>query len=344
MCPTVAGWREKLVDFVIDRLLDLPYSADGIYLDQMSSAEATPCYHSQHAHPHGGGSWWTREGYWPFARTIRDLAAPANRVLTSEDAAEPYFKQLDGCVVWTWDEPDQVPLLPAVYGGKIALFGRTYHNAPDAEGFAAKLGQSFVFGEQLGWFKPSEAGQNHSAVVDDTQAQASLHLSASISDQDWEDDLKPYLAQLLRLRHETRGAYQGRMARPPVLQWTGQPGGAAPRVSSNWGDATDVSCDVVLSSAWQQDDGKLTILLVNVSDEQQVFTHQFDGERYGFGPQSNLLRRDHTYWPGVGYQIDLENVQTSFSRLISLAPHRAVVIEFEDEGAGIGGYDPGIPT
>lgn len=51
-CPSDALWREYLLDTA--EFCVKAYGCDGIYLDQLASAEPFPCYCSEHTHDNIG--------------------------------------------------------------------------------------------------------------------------------------------------------------------------------------------------------------------------------------------------------------------------------------------------
>jgi hypothetical protein len=81
-------------------------------------------------------------------------------VLTTECNAEPFICWFDGYLTWHWQHNGQVPAFPAVYGGTIQMFGRAYRGGATKElALRMKAGQQLVFGEQIGWFDPGQAGE-----------------------------------------------------------------------------------------------------------------------------------------------------------------------------------------
>ena len=181
-------------------------------------------------------------------------AMPEGAFLTSEANAEVYAKWLDGFLVWHWQSDGMVPAFPAVYGGAVQMFGRSYWGEDGAvgeEALCAKAGQQLVFGEQLGWIYPW--------VVD----RPSADFFRNLVQTRW----------LLRLYF-----YAGEMARPPRLE------GEMPVVVSDWywyGENW-VTTDAVLTGAWHiPAERRLALFFVNVSDQPVTLTHRLNQDTYG---------------------------------------------------------------
>ena len=175
-------------------------------------------------------------------------------MLTSESSAEPYLKSLDGFLTWDWVCENQVPAFPAVYGGAIQLFGRHYGGGETKElALRMKAGQQFVFGEQIGWFRPDV-----------------LQI----------DGAKAFLLQIVKLRWKMRRYfYAGEMARPPKLQ------GPIPTVRADWQQWNRVSwvtTDAVMTGAWTlPNEHRCILLFTNVSDQPVTTKLQLDASAYG---------------------------------------------------------------
>ena len=161
---------------------------------------------------------------------------PPDRVLTSECNAEAYTHRLDGLLTWHWQYNGQVPVFPAVYGGRIQMFGRAYRGGPSKDlALRMKAGQQLVFGEQIGWIAPSVTQESANAA---------------------------FLKQIVQLRWRLRRYfYAGEMARPP------QPTAPPPQVTADWQWSGEwpVTTDALLTGAWTLPrENRLVLLLVNV--------------------------------------------------------------------------------
>ena len=311
LCPTVAGWQNAFRVEIGERTLD-NLDVDGLYLDQAAAEPPVTCFHPEHDHPRGGGHWWTRKGYWPLLDQVRSLGgepATADFAITTESNAEPYLHKVDGMLVWRWGErPDEVPLFPAIYGGRIILFGRTYHAGVEARGVIAKATQSFVWGEQPGWLKVNGRDEgDHSASVhedwDSAASQAHIHLSnldgneswtAEEKARVWNEEIKPLFKRIVALRHELRRYFDGEMLRPLPLIYTVSPGDPSPpRVTADWGIET-VTVEAVQRSVWQALDGDSLALAANVSSEDVSISLTIDADDVGFESYPHAYVTIHT--------------------------------------------------
>jgi hypothetical protein len=249
MCPSTPLWQDRVRDIVL-RLFN-ECGVGGVYIDQIAAASPRLCFDPSHAHPLGGGHWWT-EGYWHMLDSIR-AAKPADRMLTSECNAEPYIKWFDGYLTWHWQAQDMVPAFSAIYGGAIQMFGRAYRGG-DSQDLAhrMKAGQQLVFGEQIGWFGPEIIKR---------------------------PDSGPFLRDCIKLRWQLKKYfYAGRMARPPKLI------GDVPDVTADWQwhGEWPITTQAIMAGAWQRpNENKVVLLFVNVSDEVLSTHIQFNPKEYG---------------------------------------------------------------
>ena len=76
-------------------------------------------------------------------------------MITTECNAEPFIRWMDGYLTWHWQYDGAVPVFPAIYGGTIQMFGRSYGGG-DTRDLALRMraAQQLVYGEQLGWINP----------------------------------------------------------------------------------------------------------------------------------------------------------------------------------------------
>jgi len=189
MCPSTSFWKEEISQ--ICRRLYKEYSVDGIYLDVVSAAYNS-CFDETHNHPLGYGSWWWKAYSELMAGIYADV--PNDFAVVSESVSEVYTSSMDGFLAWTWIQPDQVPGYPAIYGGRIATFGRviTSDKRDDDEYSRFQFAQSFMYGQQLGWIHPE--------IVNDKKQ-------------------FPFLKKLAKLRYENSEFFaSAQMLRPPVAE------------------------------------------------------------------------------------------------------------------------------
>ena len=236
--------------------------------------------------------------YWDLLQSLYDKLPP-DRVLTSECNAEAYAHRLDGLLTWHWQYNGQVPVFPAVYGGRIQMFGRAYRGGPSKDlALRMKAGQQLVFGEQIGWIAPSVTKESANAA---------------------------FLKQIVQLRWRLRRYfYAGEMARPPL------PATAQPQVTADWQWSGEwpVTTDALLTGAWKLPrENRLVLLLVNVSDEEIDTQIKIDGSTYGL--PGSVLRLSELR----ANQPDGEAIQIGgpSSRRLQLAPQSAVAWELRSE-------------
>jgi hypothetical protein len=231
MCPTQAVWQNKVSEIVL-RLVGPEYNVDGVYIDQVAAAHPVECYDASHGHPLGGGYWWTTKGYWPMLTALNgtiDRKFP-QKMLTTECTAEPFTHLFDAYLTWNYQYQGMVPAFAAIYGGKIQMFSRAY-NGNDQQAHRMKMGQSLVFGEQLGWIGPG--------IVEKQPVTAG------------------YLRRCSRVRHRLlKYLSEGRMARPPVVA------GEVPQVTADWawGGKRLITDSALQRAAWQAEDGSVAFV------------------------------------------------------------------------------------
>ena len=150
ICPETPVFQSMMRDLAI-RMAAL--GLDGIYFDQVGAGRPVLCYDPKHVHTAGDGTSWFRGQNRTF-RAIHDSYRekyPA-AVLVTEDNAETCAGNFDGGLAWRWMNEGQVPLYPAVYAGRIQMFGLHYFGKADYPAARHKAAWQFVSGMQLGWF------------------------------------------------------------------------------------------------------------------------------------------------------------------------------------------------
>jgi len=256
MCPYTGYWQDKIAQ-IVKRLVD-EYGVDGVYIDQIAAAAANLCFDPNHGHPLGGGNYWL-SGYEEMLRKTRERAREKRPdvILTSECNAECFMTYLDAFLTWHTFQGELVPLFPAVYGGWTITFG-TFFSRDDLENpssFAAKLGQMFVFGAQLGWFGLYE-------ILDER------HRTET-----------EYLRKLAKYRGlGLKFLLHGRLMRPL------EPEVPIPTISLRWfffGRTVDVTLPLIMSSVWKAEDGTLGLILTNISTMPQLAVYRVCPEEYG---------------------------------------------------------------
>ena len=235
MCPAAQGWQDFLVSLT-ERMSDAGFS--GLYHDQVGTAKPHLCFDRTHGHLPNDASLWLEQGYWPIFERIFKILHKKNRDFchTTEENAEPYMKQFDGCLAARWVDPEQIPLYQSIYAGQIQFAGRLYNCiAPgDAASFFDKAAQQLVNAEQIGWFQPAELRKA--------------------------DERRRFIKKAAHLRKALLPWFNaGRMMAPIVF---------SPAVESKvsvWGGyiRQKVKLPVIASSAWEGADGSRMRLFVN---------------------------------------------------------------------------------
>ncbi len=251
MCPSTELWKNKITGLV-DRLIH-ECGVKAVYIDQISAAEAKRCFAENHGHPTGGGTYWI-QGYRDLVSRCRAKLGPEN-MLTTEENADPWNDLLHAFLLVNTraNGGEMVPLYPAVYGGRVISFGFQYINADDFVNrypLRLKLARALVFGSQLGW------------------------VGAQILDEPNKTEAE-FLKSLCQARHASRDAFQyGELLAPVAMENVGT-------VSWEEKDGAKENQTAVLSSLWLTPDGKRKLVVVNVSDEEQVVNLKFDQRHLG---------------------------------------------------------------
>ncbi len=298
MCPTQKLWRDTVQGIVLRLTTEI--GVDGVYIDQIAAAAPRLCMDRSHGHPLGGGTWWTRDGYWPLLSELRGRLAPG-KMITTECNAEPYLRWFDGYLTWHWQFDGQVPVFPAIYGGRIQLFSRAYNGSqsPDAPGRLAhwmRIGQQLVFGEQLGWIEP-----------------------AWVLNQ---PDTLDFLARAARTRYALLDFLAfGRMARPPAVE------GSIPDVTADWAWSGKwmVTTSALQRGAWRAEDGRLLLLFANVSGDAVQAQVAFRPEDYGWPADAALLLKAR---PLAG-EVPAETRSGAFTMALALGPRDIAAYELQ---------------
>lgn len=234
MCPTTPLWQKTIKDIVLR--LHNECGVKGVYIDQVAAATPVTCMDPGHGHPLGGGCWWN-QGYWALLDTLREEMGP-DRMITTECNGEPFISKFDGYLTWHWQTDGQVPVFPAIYGGAVQMFGRSYGGGETRDlALRMRAGEQLVFGEQIGWLDPRVAMTPENG---------------------------PFFKQAVQLRWLLRRYfYEGEMARPPKLS------GEISTVKADWqwGGEHWVTTSALLAGAWVLPrEGKTALIFANVSD------------------------------------------------------------------------------
>ncbi|MGE5531780.1 MAG: DUF6259 domain-containing protein, partial [Bacteroidota bacterium] len=261
MCTGPAFWQDKVNEIVMKLVGE--EGVDAVYIDQVAAAKAVLCYDKSHGHPLAGGHWWV-DGYWKMlGKMQKDIAKVSpDKALTTESNAEPYAKYFDAYLMCNSNSDYELPLFPAVYGGKILMFG-TYMNKADWDDLtlmALRQGKLFAFGTQLWWSDPG--------VVKNEKA-------------------TKWLRDVAHLRQQVNEFFvHGQMAAPPKFAER------IPMMTSGWRlfspSATELHTPELWATTWRLENGQLLIPLVNLPKEERTYTLQFDPAAYGLKANANV--------------------------------------------------------
>jgi len=298
MCPSQEFWRQTLYDIVL-RLVGEEGVA-GVYMDQISAARPRLCYDRTHGHPLVGGHWWV-DGYWNLLERIQAGIAEVSpdKMLTTESNAEPYAKYFDTYLMCNSLGDNLTPIFPAVYGGKMLMFGR-YMSAldwDDLNSLSQKQGQLFVWGAQLWWSSPG--------VIKHEKA-------------------GPWLRDLARVRHQVREFFNhGRMLAPPTLE------GNDATVTADWHRRNMVATTpAALATTWQVADGRVMIPLVNCSGEAQTVTVRLDHSVAGWDAETTIKVVKVT----PGGTEELATVRANIAQDLTLSPFESCALVLAPAG------------
>ena len=247
MCPSSHIWRETLAEII--RKMSKECNVDGVYLDQVSASDANLCCAPHHNHEGGGGAWWVRS----YKNIMSRLKEECNEncIFTSECNAEPYADQFDGFLTWAWVATNYVPFFSKIYAGHVVMFGRSTngYKKSDKEYFRFHVGQSVMFGQQIGWINAD--------VIDDEEKMV-------------------YLTRMCNMRYDFKDYFNyGKMLRPPKTNDT-----LPTLVTDSAIGFSDVSeAPLILSSAWSNEENTV-MLITNCDKKEYTLTYEAPFDSY----------------------------------------------------------------
>lgn len=247
MCPSSHVWRETLAGII--RKMSKECHVDGVYLDQISASDVNLCCAPHHNHEGGGGSWWVRS-YKNIMSRLKEECYD-NCIFTSECNAEAYADQLDGFLTWAWVATNYVPFFSKIYAGHVVMFGRSTngYKKADKEYFRFHVGQSVMFGQQIGWINAD--------VVDDEEKMV-------------------YLSRLCHMRYDFKDHFNyGAMRRPPKTNDT-----VPTFVTDSAISFSDVhEAPLVLASCWENDES-IVMMVTNCDKKDCALTYDAPFDSY----------------------------------------------------------------
>lgn len=245
MCPSTQMWQNKIYDITRQVIDDLKVKA--IYLDQVSAAPIKLCYDKKHGHPLGGGDWWVKSYHTMLEklRTIKDDKGDPIAI-TTEFAAEPYMGATDNFLIWMAREPQDLPMLQAVYSDYTFYFGSNNYDPQESTWKLIQL-RCALWGIQSGWMRPD-------FILDPQNA---YRLKTMKQIVDFRKQAKKYLAgELVDLID-----------------------GPEP-ISVIW-DGKNVEYPAMQASVWKYDSQTLAVFVANYSDSDKEFRCEILPSKYG---------------------------------------------------------------
>ncbi len=339
MCIGTPFWRNTYAGLAEEAVVDLGVSA--IYMDQACLSLA--CYDPAHGHPVGGGTYWM-DGFRLLQADIRERcdtrpeagASPArqNVVLAGEGCGEAWLPYLDLMLslqvsMERYAQPgvwEPIPFFHAVYHGYAIFFGNyssltmpPYDElwpaefAPEpplalldttfSQQFRLEQARAFVWGQQptIANFLPEHLEQRSEETA--------------------------YLIRLAKLRLAgLEYLLHGTMLRPPA---PGVPDEEIDisRLSIYAGQKDALkqyrkSCPRVMASAWQARDGRVGLVLVNVTEEPQPISLDLPREVYPIPDACTMVRI------GADGREDLGAAEGEIHIETTLPPAGAYIYEF----------------
>lgn len=250
MCGDSALWQKMVED--ITRVIEDDLNVDGIYFDGVAAHATYPCYHPEHNHLPGGGTYHT-DGYNSMMRKI-GVNKPKDNFYFTECNTEAFMKNFDGYLTWMWVQSGEVPAFSVVYAGYVQLLGRcTIGKKKDDFGFFKYCtARSFLNGQQLGWCK---------------------------ADIVYSPKHMEFLKNIANKRYQYTNVFNScKLLRPPVVQTN------APQLVTSAGlwFHGDVVSEQVVAAGWRsRTEDKLYLFAINLSDNPVHYSMSFNAEEYG---------------------------------------------------------------
>ena len=254
-CPYSPIYQRKIQE-LCQALIDMGVNA--IYVDQIGQIAPAPCFDPTHGHPLGGGGWW-QDGYRAMLKKILD-DNPGKIFFSTENAAESYADVIAANLTWTEVYRDDFPSLMQVYGGKSVYFCNPSMENDDLISFRALQKRAMLWGVQPGWM-----WWMHSAPPEKRDEQFARKLACLNEIIAWRKTLRPCFnaGQLI-----DQVSLKGENPSMPIT-WHRQ------GVDSFTMPALD-------GTIWRSGDGRqITLILANISDQDQEATMELDLTTYG---------------------------------------------------------------
>ena len=308
MCAKTRFWQDRLLS-VVEKLVT-EHKVDGVYFDQSGAGVTQLCFDASHGHPTGSGNSQSA-GYREMMERIHKAVNKGSEptiAFTAEGNAETVVGTFDGLLLAQYGPSNMVPFFQFVYHDYQICFGRWSGldygmQAHKRMGeFCTLVGQSFVWGDQLGWVFPTLATEQPKAAN--------------------------YLKRLGKARRSAKKfLLYGEMLSPPKLEKE------LPTISSEWwstgsGGATfspTITSPSVLYSAWKAPDGTIGLVFTNISKSPQTVSYSLNLKDYGL-PEKGEYAASRI--ESDGKLTRLSDYQSSnISRSETLEPYSALVLQ-----------------
>ena len=308
MCAKTKFWQDRLMK-VVERLVT-EHKVDAVYFDQSGFGISQACFDASHGHPVGSGN-SQGAGYREMMERIHKAVNKGSEptiAFTTEGNAETVIGAFDGFLLAQYGPSNMVPFFQFVYHDYQICFGRWSGldygmQAHKRMGeFCTLVGQSFVWGDQLGWVFPTLATEQPKAAN--------------------------YLKRLGKARRSAKKfLLYGEMLPPPKLEKE------LPTITAEWwatgsGAVTfspTVTSPVVLYSAWRAPDGTIGLTFTNITETSQTVSYSLDLKEYGLAEKGEYTA---CRVESDGKLTKLSDYQSSnISRSETLEPYSALVLQ-----------------
>lgn len=274
MCMGTPFWRDTYAGLATEAVRGLGVA--GIYMDQACSS--LECHDPAHGHPPGGGSYWM-EGFRKLSTDIREGCTPEGVALAGEGCGEAWLPYLDAMLSLQVSmeryaapgEWEPVPLFQAVYHDAATLYGNysSLTRPPYDELWPAAtapaeplalLDRKFATQFRLEQARAFAWGQQ--PTLANFTPQLLVERRAEID----------FVLQLARLRRQLLPFLQDGTLLPPLDLEVPPVTIPMSRLSIYAGQQDAVkeftkAVPPVVAAAWQAPDGRVAVVLVNITDE-----------------------------------------------------------------------------
>jgi len=301
MCGHTGFWQDS-ISTLVDDIFSL-YGVNGIYVDQVAGLYHELCFDRGHDHPLGGGSYWA-DGNRALLKRIKGLAQQDKRdcVVTSEGAAEVFFDELDGNLLWSQPSEKEIPMLQLVYSGYTLFFGSPCDYTKSERFFVFAQGRALLNGRQNGWMDLGLFQAQHRSKVAYLKRCGQYRVATS--------------------KFLTLGRLWG-----PIEPSNHVPGFQL--ADLGWGMYESMrTAQVPKAEArlWQAEDGSLGVFMANYVDEEVPYAYTIDPEKYGLHAE-----RYHLTKIGPDGAASLGTVTGAIKRKEVLGPRMIRVIEISPD-------------